>query len=263
MKRVKYSAIKKQVISEAKDRIFKLKGGATPPTALMPVASKKRKIIEFFDEDDGYPKRLRYSPNQSTCIEQDQKGNVILSPLEWRNGLMGVPKENPTLQIFMLLNPDHGVKYVEHDKSRDAAAELEAMDIADTAYDKARQLQDQELLNVATMVLGEGVVEKLSIFEIKRDIRKYAKANPLEFMNIVDNPELEHNVQVKNFFKEGVLAFRNGKREVYFNLKDKKTRMLSIPGDSDPYEVVSNYLISDKGLNDLKMLDAAYDAKVD
>lgn len=263
MKSVKYSEFKKRIEKEQKDRIFKLKQNGTPPTFLIPVTSKKNKKLQFFDEDDNYPKNIRYSSNQKSCIEEDQKGSLVLSPIEFSDGLLRVPKEYITLQIFILIHPDYGTKFVELDKAKDAAQELEEMDLADKAYDRARELEGQELFDIATIVIGESAIDKLSTFELKRDIRIFAKNNPSEFLNIVSSPTVDISVQARKFFKEGLLSFRNNNKEVYYNLKDKKTRLLRIPEDTDPYDVVSDFLCSDKGLNDLKMLEAAYDAKIE
>ena len=263
MKKVNFEEFVTKIRKERKSKVYKLRGNGAPPTFLIPVVSKKNKKLEFFDEQKGYPRTLRFSPNQSSPIEDEQKGSVILAPLEFRDGLMMVSAEQTTLQVFMELHPDFGTKFVLEDKAKDAAQELEEMDLIDEATQRARELKDEALEHVAILILGENVVDKLSTFEMKRDIRVYARNNPEMFLKIISDPMKDQTVQVKKFFKEGLLSFRNNQNEVYYNLKNKKNRLIRVPEGSDPYEVVTDFLTSDDGIADLKILDAAYDEKLD
>ena len=51
-----------------------------------------------------------------------------------------------------------------------------------------------------------------------------------------------------------MLSFRNKNKDVYFNLKGNKKKMLTIPFGEDPYHVVGSYLKTDEGVDVYKGL---------
>jgi hypothetical protein len=96
----------------------------------------------------------------------------------------------------------------------------------------------------------------VSTAELKRDILVFAKRDPKEFLNILNDPELKFQAKVRLFFENKLLILRNGDKEVWFNTSTNKKKMLSVPFGEDPYEMVGHFLQSDEGLDSLKMLEA-------
>ena len=83
----------------------------------------------------------------------------------------------------------------------------------------------------------------------------FAKSNPQEFLNTLDDPDLKYQAKVRLFFESKLLTFRNNDREVWFNTTSNKKKMMSIPFGEDPYDAVAIFLQSDEGLDALKMLE--------
>ena len=71
---------------------------------------------------------------------------------------------------------------------------------------------------------------------------------------MVNDPDLEFGDEVRQFFDENMLSFRNKNKDVYFNLKGNKKKMLTIPFGEDPYHVVGSYLKTDEGVHIYKGL---------
>ena len=66
---------------------------------------------------------------------------------------------------------------------------------------------------------------------------------------------LELESKVAKFFEDGLLGMRNKNKDVYFNLANNKTKMLTVPfGESVNY-IVASYLQSDEGVETLKLLE--------
>ena len=63
--------------------------------------------------------------------------------------------------------------------------------------------------------------------------------------------------KVSQFFSEGLLAFRNNQKDVYFNLKKNKSKILTIPFGEDPNYIVASYMQSDEGIETFKLLKNA------
>jgi len=51
------------------------------------------------------------------------------------------------------------------------------------------------------------------------------------------------------------LGMRNNGRDIHFNLKTNKKRMMTVPFGEDPKSAIAAYLQSDEGIEVLKMLD--------
>jgi hypothetical protein len=91
---------------------------------------------------------------------------------------------------------------------------------------------------------------------LKRDILVYAKTEPVEFLNILGDPELQFQAKVRLFFENKLLALRNNDREIWYNTSTNRKKMLSIPFGEDPFEIAGHFLQSDEGIDGLKMLEA-------
>ena len=99
-------------------------------------------------------------------------------------------------------------------------------------------------------------VDKLSSAELKRDILLYAKRSPREFLEAIDDPMVKIQNMVVRCFEASLLGMRNKGKDVYFNLKDNKSKLLTVPFGEDPIFIVASYLNSEDGLETYKLLDS-------
>ena len=84
--------------------------------------------------------------------------------------------------------------------------------------------------------------------EIKRDVLLFARNHPENFLDTLEDPNLELLDNVDKIFKQGLLKMRNNGKDVYYNLKSKKTKMLSVPFGETETEMVANFFQKDKGV---------------
>jgi hypothetical protein len=235
------------------NKSYKLKKDIAPLSYMLPSKHSSRKALLYFDEKEGTNRALRYSANQKTPFQDEQDKNIILEPIIFEDGFLAVPKTNPVLQWFLDIHPGKGKIFVEVDKEADAGKQLEKMDAEYDAMVAAKNLGGEELDRIGRVVLGRDVT-KIGSAELRRDIRVYASNNPHEFLALIDDPETEHISNVALMFDKGLLGYRDGKH-VHYNLADNKKRMLTVPHGEDRNATVSQYLKSDKGLNELEMLE--------
>ena len=92
--------------------------------------------------------------------------------------------------------------------------------------------------------------------ELKRDILVFAKTDPREFLNILNDPELKYQAKIRMFFENKLLVLRNNDKEIWFNTSTNKKKMMSIPYGEDPYEMAGGFLQTDEGIDSLQMLEA-------
>jgi hypothetical protein len=236
------------------DKVYKLKIG-NPLSYTLASRNHPRFPLMWYDEKNNVNRSLRYATNQKSPFEDEQDGNAIIEPIIFEDGFLRVPKNNPVLQQFLHYHPLNGVIFGEVDKEKDAAAEVEDMDLEIDALIQAKQLSIDQIETLTRVMFGKDP-STISTAELKRDILVYAKTDPREFLNILNDPELQFLAKVRLFFESKLLVLRNNDKEVWFNTTTKKTKMLGVPYGESPYEITAQHLQSDEGMDSLKMLEA-------
>ena len=234
-------------------RQYKLTREAAPLSFMLPTRNSRRFPLMYFDEDTGENRALRYAKNQKSPFEDEQDGNAILEPIVFEDGMLSVTKQNQILQKFLHFHPGNGTLFTEVNYEADAAAELQFVEEALDAQILAKALSLDKLITVCRVLMGQKV-DRMSSAELKRDILIYSKNEPQEFMRVLRDPMLELQDLVYQFFDADLLSLRNGNKDVYFNLKRNKEKMLTIPYGEEPVYIVASHFQSDDGVEALKLL---------
>lgn len=240
--------------TEIKSRIYRLTRGMAPLSFMLPSKSSKRRPLLYFDEETGVNREIRYATNQMSPFKDEQDGNAIVTPVIFESGLLRVPKQNQALQKFLAYHPLNGVKFEEVDTAKDAAKEVELMNVEVDALIAAKQLNVDQMESLGRVIL-RGDVTKMSTAELKRDMLVYARNYPADFLQALDDPSLKLHSTIQKCFDERLLAYRNKNKDVYFNLPSNKKRLLTIPFGEDPMHVIASYFQSDEGVEKLEYLE--------
>lgn len=235
------------------NKVYKLLNGA-PLSYLLPSRNHPRFPLLWYDEVNNINRPLRYSVNQQSPFEDEQDGNAIVEPIIFEDGFLSVPKTNPVLQLFLYYHPFNGTIFSEVDKEKDAAAELEDLNYEADALIEARQLSVEQIETLTRVMFGKDP-SLTTTSELRRDILVFAKREPREFLNILNDPDLKFQSKIHLFFEQKLLVLRNGDKEVWFNTATNKKKMLSVPFGEEPYDTVAYFLKSDEGIDALKMLE--------
>tara|TARA_R100001443_G_scaffold113494_1_gene128272 strand:- start:478 stop:1233 length:756 start_codon:yes stop_codon:yes gene_type:complete len=234
-------------------KTYRLLNGKKPLSYMLASRHSRRSPLLWFDEESGQNKPLRYARNQKSPFEDEQDGNAILEPVVFEDGLLVVQKQNQVLQQFLHYHPQKGQVYEEINKEYDAAQELEKVEQELDAQIQAKQLSTEKLVMVCRVLMGSAV-DRMTIPELKRDILVYAKNDPYDFMSIINDPMLDLQDTVYQFFDVQLLSLRNQNKDVYFNLPKNKKKLLTVPYGEDYAYIVASYMQSDEGLETFKML---------
>jgi len=238
------------------NKVYRLVSNKRPLAFMLASRHNRRSPLLHFDEDTGVNRPLRYARNQKSPFEDEQDGNAILEPIVFEDGMLVVQKQNQVLQKFLHLHPGNGTIFYEINKKQDAADQLEYVEAELDAQILARELETEKLLTVCRVFLG-AAVDKMSIPELKRDILVYAKNQPFEFLEILDDPMLEMQDHVAQFFAQSLLIYKNNNKDVYFNLPKNKSKMLTVPFGEEGIYIVASYMQSDDGIETYKLLKKA------
>lgn len=236
------------------DKVYKLKIG-NPLSYTLASRNHPRFPLMWFDEKNNLNRALRYAVNQKSPFEDEQDGNAIIEPIIFEDGFLRVPKQNPVLQQFLHYHPLNGTIFVEVDKEKDATAEVDDLNLEIEALVEAKQLSVDQIETLTRVMFGKDPTT-VSTAELRRDILVFAKKDPREFLNILNDPDLKFQAKVRLFFEHKLLILRNNDKEVWFNTATNKKKMLSVPFGEEPYDIVASFLQSDDGIDSLKMLEA-------
>tara|TARA_R110001583_G_scaffold159287_1_gene311102 strand:- start:434 stop:1189 length:756 start_codon:yes stop_codon:yes gene_type:complete len=238
-----------------KAKSYRLKQGQSPLSYMLASRHSSRSPLLHFNEETGVNEPLRYARNQKSPFENEQDGNAILEPIVFEDGMLSVGKENQVLQQFLALHPSNGFVFEEIDKERDAAAELEWVEYELEAQIEAKKItKDISKLTQICRVLMGNAVENMTTAELKRDILVYAKNNPDDFLDTINDPMLELMDDVYQFFNTSLLTLKNSGKDVYYNLPNNKKKMLTVPFGEDVNFIVASFMQSDDGLEVYKLL---------
>ena len=239
------------------DKTYKLTKDKAPLSYTIPSRNTKRKSLLYFDDKTGVNRSLRYAKNQKSIFEDEQDGNVLLEPIVFEDGFLRVPKQNQILQEFLAYHPANGKEFVEVDKEQDASVEVDRLDLALEAQVLAKDLDIEMMETIARVVIGLNI-NNMTSAELKRDVRLFAKRYPNEFMESINDPLLSLQNKCAKFFSEGLLVLKN-KKDVYYNLKGNKNKLLTVPYGEDPLFILASFLQSDEGLEVLRILESKLD----
>jgi hypothetical protein len=228
-----------------KDRVYRLKGATAPLSFILNSRHSRRKPLLYFD---GKRQRaLRYSSNQASPFQDEQDDNSIIMPVVFEDGMLVVPKEDTVLQEFLSYHPGNGSVFEEVDNARDASAEVEQMDWQLEAQIAAKNLDIESLEVVARIALGVNP-DNMSAAELKRDVRLYAKNNPEEFLEVINDPLIEIQGLASSLLAQRILTLKNKDRDIYYNLEGNKKKLLTIPFGQEPIPTLVSFFQSDEGI---------------
>jgi len=198
------------------DKAYKLTRDAAPLSYMLPSHHSRRFPLLHFDQETGVNRPLRYATNQKSPFEDEQDGNAILEPI-----------------------------------IKEAAEELDYVEMEINALIEANNLTLEKRVSLARVLLGSSV-DKMSSPEIKRDILLFAKNNPIEFLEALDDPMIEIEDNVSQFVSNGFLEIKD--KAVMMRTGKKSVRLMGLPFGEEPLYVIASFMQSDEGLPTYKAL---------
>lgn len=243
--------------SVIKDKTYRLMGRTAPISFILNSRNSRRKPLLYFDGQRN--RALRYSSNQSSPFEDAQDDNAIIEPVVFEGGMLIVPKTNPVLQEFLSYHPGNGTIFQEIDQEKDATVDVDRLDSQLDAQVAARDLSIDMLETIGRIALGLNI-DKMSSAELKRDVRLYAKNNPEDFLDTLNDPQLQLQSTAAKCFSEGLLKLKNKNKDIYYNLSNNKKKVVGIPFGESPVSALVSYFQTDEGIEVMDLLSNKLEA---
>ena len=226
---------------EIKDRVYYLKGDKKPLSRSIRSAN-----IYWFDDEAGYERELKYCQNQKTPFVDEMKGDQRLEHIIFRSGSLFVPKEKTTLQkLLSLYHPDRDSIYEEYKPIKEAEQDIQILELEADAILAARDI-DIDMAEAILRVEKGSEVSKMSSKELKRDLLLFARNNPILFLELLN----DDNVQLRNFgikaTELGILKLSKDQRNFLWGSNDRK--LMNVPFDEHPYSALAAWFKTDEGM---------------
>jgi len=240
-KKIKSETLKTKQDWVIKDRTYVLKDGAEPVTLTLGCSS-----IYWFDEEKGYERELKYTSNQKTPFVDEFTGDARLAHVTFYDGVLTVPKQKTVLQkLLSLYHPAKDRVYYEFNPVQEAQDELEMLNLEVEALMIAKDMDIDMAEAIMRVELGSEVSE-MSSKEIKRDALLYAKRNPILFLELVN----DDNVQLRNFgikaTEMGIINLSQDQRT--FSWATNGRKLMNVPFDEHPYSALAAWFKTDEGM---------------
>mgnify|MGYP003120934892 FL=1 len=226
---------------EIKDRTYFLKGGKKPLSY-----SIRSSSIYWFDEEKGHERELKYTSNQKTPFVDEMIGDQRLEHIVFRNGVLLVPRNKTVLQkLLSLYHPHRNKLYIEFEPEKTAASDIQILELEADAILAARNM-DIDMAEAIMRVEHGSNVSKMSSKEIKRDLLVFARNNPILFLELAT----DDNVQLRNFgikaTELGIIKLSQDQRNFLWGSNDRK--IMTVPFDEHPYTALAHWFKTDEGM---------------
>lgn len=238
---------------EIKDRQYYLLGGREPITYTLSSRHTQRYPLLWFDPETNEQRALRYATNQNSPFVDEQKGEVTLKHIQFKDGVLVVPKEYQALQKLMsLYHPGLNKKYAERKPVQVAIHEVDQLEFELDAMNVARQIDIDLAEAILRVEKGSGVAN-LSSKELKRDILVFARNKPSLFIKLAN----DENVQLRNIsikaVEQGIISLSNKNKD--FLWAENKEVIMKVPFGENPYSAFASFLQTDEGIMVLKSIE--------
>lgn len=232
---------------EVKDRMYVLCDNQKPPSRGIRNRSKAPiSPLTYLNPKSKQTFALRYSVNQVSFFMEKQKGDVIVTPIEFKNGMLKTNKNEIPLQKFLAIHPDNrangGSVFEEYDPAKEASAEIDKEDKLFEAQSLVRSISPIKQDAVARLMCSDYKEEWVPA-ELKRSLYSAVAKSPTEFLKLANQPTLEVKGVAKTALYRGVISYSN-----YKWLNENKEVLVEVSRNQNEYDAIAEYLLSGKGM---------------
>ena len=241
---------------EVKDRYYHLLNGQSPLTTRINSKHSSRKPLMWFDEEKQYNRELRYATNMKSPFMDEQKGTATLGHIVFHNGVLMVPRDKQALQkLLSLYHPNKNKVYSERDEVVEASNELDNLELQVEAMAMAMNMDVDKAEAILRVELGSAV-SKMSSKELKRDLLLFAKSDPVLFLDLVN----DENVELRNFgiraTEMGIISLAQDQRT--FTWASNGRKLMNVPFDENPYSAMAAWFKTDEGVEVYKSIEKKF-----
>ena len=207
----------------------------------------------YFDQETGKQREIRYATNQDSPLVDEQKGEVTLGHIMFKEGSLTVPKQLQNLQkLLSIYHPLKNRIYAEFSAAEEASDELDVIELQIDALNAAKAMDIDQVEAIMRVEVGSKV-SKMSSKELKRDLLIFAKNNSKLFIELAN----DENVQLRNVAivaaESGVIKLSQDQRTFTWGSNGRK--LMNVPFDENPYYAMAAWFKTDEGVEVYKSIE--------
>jgi hypothetical protein len=238
---------------EIKDRVYYLLGNKSPLTLKIPGRHTRKHSLLYFDQETGKQREIRYATNQDSPLVDEQKGEVTLGHIMFKEGSLTVPKQLQNLQkLLSIYHPLKNRIYAEFSAAEEASDELDVIELQIDALNAAKAMGIDQAEAIMRVEVGSRV-SQMSSKELKRDLLIFAKNNSKLFIELAN----DENVQLRNVAivaaESGVIKLSQDQRTFTWGSNGRK--LMNVPFDENPYSAMAAWFKTDEGVEVYKSIE--------
>ena len=245
-RRTRKAPVKKEEASLQKDTIYEIVNGGGI------VHMIKQNGVTFFDENKGEIRSIRYCPNEKSIYTDEQSDLAVREPIVFRDKILGVPRTKPNLREYLEAHPENvkngGTTFKEIDKAKTAE---ESLTMEFQSYDAVALVREKDINELIPVAIYFGVDVNTSSSEIRFNLLRLAKSNPSSFISSFDSPMVKTKSIVYKAKEFNIISYQ--KDGVYW--VDSGSMICAVPVGMDPSDVISRFLLSEKGATVMSTLE--------
>jgi hypothetical protein len=204
----------------------------------------RQKSVLVFDEGQGYNREIRYARGERSIFVDEQSTTARRETIVFRDKNLLVNPNQPELLAYLRAHPDNvangGRVFNEVNNQSTAEEDVENEFLVHDAIGLIRSAAIEELM---PMVLSYGIDSTMSSMEIKKELLKFAKGNPKNFMELYDSPVVQIKADVLTAIDfQILLAKADG---MYWG--DNNALICPTPMGQNSVEVFTRFLMTDRG----------------
>jgi hypothetical protein len=236
---------------EIKDRTYMLTNNRAPISWTIQTKHTARKPLLYFDEESGINKEIRYATNQRSLFVEDQDGAATLAHIVFLDGVLYAPKEQQNLQkLLSLYHPERNSLWMEVDEVQEAEDEIDMLELELEALNMCNEIDIEHLEAIMRTEMGS-TVSKLSSKELKRDAYRFAKSNPILFLELTQDEDIKLRNLANRAVEVGILQLTDD--NTVFKFANGK-KVLTVPFEQHPYAALAQYFKTDEGVDLMKSI---------
>ena len=136
-----------------------------------------------------------------------------------------------------------------------AEDEVEDLELEVLAMNAAMDMDVSFSEAILRVELGSGV-SKMSSKELKRDLLLFAKSDPVLFLDLVN----DENVELRNFgiraTEAGIISLAQDQRT--FTWASNGRKLMNVPFDENPYSAMAAWFKTDEGVEVYKSIEKKF-----
>ena len=213
--------------------------------------------VRAIDPDTGKVRAIRYCPQENSPWIDEQSQVSLVGSVLFENKYLTVYPNQPNLISFLELHPDNqkngGLLFKLMNKEETFEQDIESEFKVNDAISIIKSRPLDELLPVA---LALNINTNQKDLAVKHALIKIAKSEPDKFLGTIDSPMVNARSTVTQALDFQIIEERKG-AVVWF---DTGKMIVSIPVGQDSVEVMTRFVMTDKGTTVLSELERQLEA---